>query len=80
MLINLINKPAANRRHLYEAGRRLGESGEKIYQFRSTFLLYIYYIYIYIIMSFRVADLILAISDGTLLFYNVVQQVKYKYR
>ena len=36
--------------------------------------LYIYYIYIY--MSFRVADLISAISDGTLLFYNKVQQVQ----
>ena len=42
MLTNLVNKPAANRRHLYEAGRRLGESGEKSGQFWSTFLLYIY--------------------------------------
>jgi len=42
MLTNLVNKPAANRRHLYEAGRRLGESGEKSGQFWSTFLLYIH--------------------------------------
>jgi hypothetical protein len=42
MLTNLVNKPAANRRHLYKAGRRLGESGEKSGQFWSTFLLYIY--------------------------------------
>ena len=42
MLTNLVNKPVANRRHLYEAGRRLGESGEKSGQFWSTFLLYIY--------------------------------------
>ena len=43
MLTNLVNKPVANRRHLYEAGRRLGESGEKSGQFWSTFLLYIYF-------------------------------------